>query len=164
MRNSQANHVGAATDAADAAVSRDPLSVEALFALANVEQHSGHPALAQATLERAVRLQPSNPQAWLVLGRYDLASGQPRAAVKELQAAIYLDPQLISPEAVAAGRPEAIEVHNDYIQALQAAAAPAGSNTRRCGGRAPRAIKSASARRARAAADARRAGHPRSAR
>ncbi len=76
----EANHVGAATDAADTAVSRDPLSVEALFALANVEQHSGHPALAQATLERAVRLQPSNPQAWLVLGRYDLVSGRPRAA------------------------------------------------------------------------------------
>jgi cytochrome c-type biogenesis protein CcmH/NrfG len=153
----QANHVRAATDAADAAVSRDPLSVEALFALANVEQHSGHPALAQATLERAVRLQPSNPEAWLVLGRYDLVSGKPRAAVKELQAAIYLDPQLISMEAVAAGRSEAIEVHNDYIQALEAAQRLEAA-TRAA------AIRSASARRARAAAGAHRAGHPRSAR
>jgi tetratricopeptide (TPR) repeat protein len=155
----EANRVGAATDAADTAVSRDPLSVEALFALANVEQHSGHPALAQATLERAVRLQPSNPQAWLVLGRYDLVSGKPRAAVKELQAAIYLDPQLISMEAVAAGRPEAIEVHNDYIQALQAAQRLQAANAA-AAARAAR-IKSASARHARAAAAARRAGHPR---
>jgi cytochrome c-type biogenesis protein CcmH/NrfG len=158
----EANHVGAATDAADAAVSRDPLSVEALFALANVEQHSGHPALAQATLDRAVRLQPSNPQAWLVLGRYDLVSGKPRAAVKELQAAIYLDPQLISMEAVAAGRPEAIEVHNDYIQALQAAQRLQAANAA-AAARAAR-IKSANARHARAAAGAHRAGRPRSAR
>jgi tetratricopeptide (TPR) repeat protein len=158
----EANHVRAATDAADTAVSRDPLSVEALFALANVEQHSGHPALAQATLERAVRLQPSNLQAWLVLGRHDLVGGRPRAAVKELQAAIYLDPQLISMEAVAAGRPEAIEVHNDYIQALQAAQRLQAANAA-AAARAAR-IKSASARHARAAAAARRAGHPHSAR
>ncbi len=157
----EANHVGAATDAADTAVSRDPLSVEALFALANVEQHSAHPALAQATLERAVRLQPSNPQAWLVLGRYDLVGGKPRAAVKELQAAVYLDPQLISMEAVAAGRPEAIEVHNEYIQALQAAQRLQAANAA-AAARAAR-IKSASARHARAAAGAHRTAQRRSA-
>jgi cytochrome c-type biogenesis protein CcmH/NrfG len=158
----EANHVHAATAAADAAVSRDPLSIEALVALANVEQHSGHPALAQATLERAVRLQPSNPQAWLVLGRYDLVSGKPQAAVKELEAAIYLDPQLISTEAVAAGRPEAIEVHNEYIQALEAAQRVQAANAAAAARAA--AIRSASARHARAAAGAHRAGHPRSAR
>ena len=134
-----------------------------MFALANVQQHSGHPALAQATLERAVRLQPSNPQAWLVLGRYDLVSGKPRAAVKELQAAIYLDPQLISMEAVAAGRSEAIEVHNDYIQALEAAQRLEAATHAAAAARAA-AIRSASARHARAAAAAHRAGHPRSAR
>ncbi|MCW3018808.1 MAG: hypothetical protein JWN10_1116 [Solirubrobacterales bacterium] len=156
----EANDVRAATDAADAADARDPLSVEALFALANVQQHSGHPALAQATLQRAVRLQPSNPQAWLVLGRYDLVSGKPRAAVKELQAAIYLDPQLISMEAVAAGRPEAIEVHNDYIQALEAAQRQEAASAAAAAARAAR-IKSASARHARAAAGGQRAGHQR---
>jgi len=159
----EANHVRAATNAADAAVSRDPLSVEALFALANVQQHSGQPVLAQATLERAVRLQPSNPQAWLVLGRNDLVTGKPQAAVKELQAAIYLDPQLISMEAVAAGRPEAIEVHNDYIQALQASQRLQAASAAAAAARAAR-VKSASARHARAAAGGRRAGHPRSVR
>ena len=113
-----------ATVAANRAVSRDPLSVEALFTLASVEQVSGRPALARATLERAVRLQPSNPQTWLELGRYDLSSN-PRAAVKELQAAIYLNPESIAPEAIAAGQREAIEIHNDYIQALTAATQPA---------------------------------------
>ncbi len=156
-----ANNVRAATDAADAAVSRDPLSVEALFALANVQRRLGHPALAQATLERAVRLQPSNPQTWLVLGRNDLVTGKPQAAVKALQAAIYLDPQLISMEAVAAGRPEAIEVHNDYIQALQAAQRQETATAAAAAARAAR-IKSASARRARAAAGGHRAGRPRS--
>jgi cytochrome c-type biogenesis protein CcmH/NrfG len=160
----EANNVRAATAAARAAVSRDPLSVEALFALANVQQHSGHPALAQATLERAVRLQPSNPQTWLVLGRNDLVTGRPQQAVKELQAAIYLDPQLISMEAVTAGRPEAIEVHNDYIQALQAAQRrEAAASAAAAAARAAR-IKSASARHARAAAGGHRAGHPRSVR
>jgi len=107
--------------AADTAVGRDPLSVEALFTLAAVQRVSGDPGLARATLERAVRLQPSNPQTWMTLGRYQLAR-EPAAAVKELQAAIYLDPQSISPEAIAAGNREAIEVHNDYIQALEASA------------------------------------------
>jgi hypothetical protein len=160
-----ANNVRAATDAAGAAVTRDPLSVEALFALANVQQRLGRPALAQATFQRAVRLQPSNPQTWLVLGRNDLVTGRPLAAVKELQAAIYLDPQLISMEAVAAGRPEAIEVHNDYIQALQAAQrqeAAASAAVAAAAARATR-IKSASARHVRAAAGGHRAGRPRSA-
>jgi len=116
--------VRAAIAAADAAVARDPLSIEALVTLASVERVSGEPARARATLERAVRLQPSNPQTWLALGRYDLQSSpsNPQAAVKELQAAIYLDPESISAEAVASGNREAIEVHNDYIQALQGSA------------------------------------------
>jgi cytochrome c-type biogenesis protein CcmH/NrfG len=120
----EAHDSRAALAAADAAAARDPLSVEALFTLSSVQRVSGEPARARATLERAVRLQPSNPQTWLALGRYDLQStpANPRAAVKELQAAIYLNPESISPEAVAAGNREAIETHNDYIQALQAAA------------------------------------------
>jgi hypothetical protein len=113
-----------ATVAAERAVSRDPLSVEALFTLASTEQVAGQPALARATLERAVRLQPSNPQTWLALGRYDVKS-DPRAAVKELQAAIYLNPESIAPEAIADGNVEAIRIHNEYIQALEAVARPA---------------------------------------
>ncbi len=132
-----------ASAAAHTAVSRDPLSVEALFTLANVQQVSGHPTLARATLERAVRLQPSNPQTWLVLARYDLTSNPP-AALKELQAAVYLNPESISPQALSEGQGEAIEIHNDYIQALRATAV----------------IRSATVSRERAAAAARR-GHRR---
>ena len=90
----------AALAKAQTAVSRDPLSAQALFTLATVQQDAGEPALAKATLQRVVRLQPSNPQAWLALARYDL-SGEPAVALKELQAAIYLNPELIAPEAIA---------------------------------------------------------------
>jgi hypothetical protein len=92
-----------------------------------------------------VRLQPSNAQTWLTLGRYQLTR-EPRTAVKALQAAIYLDPQLVSPEALAGGQREAVEVHNDYIQALEASAR----------------LKSASALRSPATAGARRAARRRS--
>jgi tetratricopeptide (TPR) repeat protein len=111
-----------ASAAAERAVSRDPLSVEALFTLASIQRASGRPALARATLERAVRLQPANPQTWLTLGRFELGE-HPAAAVHALRAAIYLDPESIAPEAIADGQREAIEVHNDYIQALRAAEA-----------------------------------------
>jgi Tfp pilus assembly protein PilF len=141
----EAHHPAAATADANSAVSRDPLSLGALFTLAAVQQDSGHPQLARATLERAVRLQPSNPQSWSALGRYELESGDPTAAVGALQAAIYLNPESISPEAIADGRPEAIKTQNDYIQALRESARRAA------------ALKSASAARARAAARARRA-------
>ncbi len=136
----EAHDSRAALADADAAVARDPLSIEALFTLASVERVSGEPARARATLERAVRLQPSNPQAWLVLGRYDLQSSpsDPRAAVKELRAAIYLNPESISPEAIAAGDREAIEIHNDYIQALRTVAqqesAPGAGGVNSAGG------------------------------
>ena len=148
----------AAIAAANSAVSLDPLSIEALFTLASVQQVSGRPALARATLERAVRLQPSNPQTWLVLGRYDLMNNSPRAAVTELQAAIYLDPESISAEALANGQREAIEIHNDYIQALEAAAAQREATARAAAAtsaaRHRAALRNANGSRARAAAGA----------
>ncbi|HTW43678.1 MAG TPA: O-antigen ligase family protein [Solirubrobacteraceae bacterium] len=116
-----AHSPSSALAAAESAVSRDPLSVEALFTLSTVQRVAGERQRARATLERAVRLQPSNPQTWLELGRFQL-TGDPAAAVKALQAAIYLDPESVSPEAIAAGNRAAIEVHNDYIQALEAQA------------------------------------------
>jgi O-antigen ligase len=122
-----ARNPNAALGAANAAVSRDPLSAEALMTLAHVQQVSGHQALARATLQRAVRLQPSNPQTWLALGRYDVAN-DPRAALQEIQAAIYLNPEAIAPEALAKER-QAVEIHNDYIQALRAAQAPAPASS-----------------------------------
>jgi hypothetical protein len=111
---------------AQSAVSIDPLSAQARFTLSTVEQATGAPGLARATLQRAVRLQPSNPQTWLTLGEYDL-SGNPRAAVDELAAAIYLNPESIAPQAIAAGNPEAIAIQNDYVQALRVANAQASA-------------------------------------
>ncbi len=120
----EGSHLSAAIGAAQSAVSRDPLSAEALFSLAEVQQIQGRHALARATLERAVRLQPSNPQTWLELARHDL-SANPGAAVKELQAAIYLNPEAIASEAITgpAAQRESVEIYNDYIQALRASGA-----------------------------------------
>jgi O-antigen ligase len=109
---------------AQAGTSRDPLSAQALFTLSTVEQASGQPALARASLQRAVHLQPSNPQTWLALARYDLSS-DPAAALKELQAAIYLNPESISPEAIADDIPESLAIQSDYVQALRATEATA---------------------------------------
>jgi hypothetical protein len=105
--------------AAHLAVDRDPLSAQARFTLAKVQQDAGQEALAKATLERAVRLQPSNPQTWLAMGEYDLTS-DPRAALNDLHAAIYLNPESVAPELIALGNPEAITIQNDYVEALRA--------------------------------------------
>jgi tetratricopeptide (TPR) repeat protein len=123
-----ARNPGRARTVAQAAVARDPLSAQALFALSTVQQETGNPELARATLQHAVRLQPSNPETWLRLGQYDLASvqlhsrgeGIPQAALGELGAAIYLNPESIGPEAIADGNPEAITIQNDYVEALRA--------------------------------------------
>jgi O-antigen ligase len=154
---------GAAEASADSAVARDPLSSEALFTLAGVQQARGRYPHALATLERAVRRQPSNPQTWLALARYQLAR-DPAAAVPAFQAAVYLDPQSISQEAIAAGVHEAIEIHNQYIRALEAVQRSKEREARASEARAVeararrvRAFKNASEARARAAARARRA-------
>ena len=119
-----------ATAAARKGVARDPLSVQALFSLSAVQQASGEPALARATLVHAVNLQPSNPETWLHIGEYDLAAdranayakdaeGSGASALTELGAAIYLNPESIAAEAVADGNPEAIAIQNDYVEALR---------------------------------------------
>jgi cytochrome c-type biogenesis protein CcmH/NrfG/O-antigen ligase len=168
----EAHNPLAANAAARTAIARDPLSVEALFTLADVQQASGRPALARATLERAVRLQPSNPQPWLVLGRYELRAGDAAAAANALQAAIFLNPESISPEAIAEGRHEAIRIRNEYIEALRQAAAAretsareaatrkasARANARRAAAHRGATLKSASASPVPAAARVRRAG------
>jgi hypothetical protein len=114
----------AALASARAAVSRDPLSPLATVTLAGVEQATGSPAQARATLQKLVREQPSNPQAWLALGRYQLAH-EPRRALPSIRAAIFLNPESISPELLSRPDREAIQIYNDYIEALRAAATPA---------------------------------------
>ena len=131
-----ARYPGRAEAAAQAAVAHDPLSAQALFTLATVQQAGGLADLARRTLQRAVRLQPSNPQTWLALGEFDLArlrsggggEGGAHAALNELGAVIYLNPELIAPAAIAAGNQEAITVQNAYVEAFRASnPAPAGA-------------------------------------
>jgi hypothetical protein len=75
------------------AVSRDPLSAQALVTLAQVQLSLGQRAAAGATLNRAVTLQPANPYTWLQLAAFDeTARSDPRAALEDLKPAIYLDP------------------------------------------------------------------------
>jgi len=101
------------------AVNRDPLSAQALFTLAAVQQNSGEKAQARATLQKAVRLQPSNPQTWVALGEYDLQAHDPADALNELRAAIYLNPQTIAPEATIINNPGLLSVRNAYLLALR---------------------------------------------
>jgi len=110
--------------AARDAVSRDPLSPLAAITLAEIEQATGSPALARARLQKLVREQPSNPATWLALGRYDLAH-DPRMALPAMNAAIYLNPESIAPELLSPARAdrEAVEIYNEYIQALRASRA-----------------------------------------
>jgi tetratricopeptide (TPR) repeat protein len=139
---------------AHSAVSEDPLSNQALVTLAEVQKAAGQTADARATLQKAVRLQPSNPETWLALARFDLV-GNPTASAKEFEASIYLDPQSISAEAIADGDPKAIEVHNDYLQALRASMAAAARNATATRAPAGRGAKGATRRR-------RKHKHPRS--
>jgi hypothetical protein len=78
---------------AQLAVSRDPLSAQALITLAQVQVSLGQTAAAQATLNEAVTLQPANPQTWLELATFDeTVRSDPRTALADLRPAIYLDP------------------------------------------------------------------------
>jgi hypothetical protein len=167
-----ARYPGRAEATAQTAVARDPLSAQALFTLAAVQQ-AGAPGLARQTLQRAVRLQPSNPQTWLTLGEFDLArlragggEASPHAALNELGAAIYLNPELIAPEAIAAGNREAITAQNDYVEAFRASnpapapapVAPRPSRRAPGAGAGTRAVPSAGALPARATATPARPG------
>jgi Tetratricopeptide repeat/O-Antigen ligase len=71
----------------------DPLSLDARFTLAAIQQRQGRRAVARATLQKAVRQQPANPESWLRLGQLELDQGDARAALAVLRAAVYLDPQ-----------------------------------------------------------------------
>jgi tetratricopeptide (TPR) repeat protein len=108
----EAGQPKAALSEAQTAINRDPLSVEALFRLAAVQQSMGQSVLARATLARSVHSQPSNPQTWQTLGEYDLNAGADQMARNELRAAVFLNPQ-------------SVETQNDFVLALRATPAPA---------------------------------------
>jgi cytochrome c-type biogenesis protein CcmH/NrfG len=122
-----AHHPAAALAAAHAAVSRDPLSAEALLTLAAVQEGTGQSTAAAATYERAVHLQPSNFKTWQALGEYDLSIGQPRAALQALRAAVYLNPEAVAPRAEIAAHGELLSIQNAYLQALRATGSNGGT-------------------------------------
>ncbi len=117
----------AALGAAHAAVSRDPLSAEALLTLAAVQEGAGQSAAAAATYEHAVHLQPSNFHTWQALGEYDLRTGQPQAALQALRATVYLNPEAVAPRVDIATNAELLSIQNAYLQALRDTASGGGT-------------------------------------
>ncbi len=117
----------AALAAAHTAISRDPLSAEALLTLAAVQEGAGQSAAAAATYEHAVHLQPSNFHTWQALGEYDLRVGQPQAALQALRATVYLNPQAVAPRAEIAENAELLSIQNAYLQALRDTASGGGT-------------------------------------
>lgn len=120
----------AALAAAHTAVSRDPLSAEALLTLAAVQEGAGQPAAAAATYEHAVHLQPANFHTWQALGEYDLRTSQPHAALDALRAAVYLNPEAVAPRAEIAENAELLSIQNAYLQALRATGSNGGTAVR----------------------------------
>jgi hypothetical protein len=117
----------AALAAAHTAVSRDPLSAEALLTLAAVQEGADQPAAAAATYEQAVHQQPSNFRTWQALGEYDLHAGQPQAALQALRAAVYLNPEAVAPRADITENAELLSIQNAYLQALRDTASGGGT-------------------------------------
>jgi O-antigen ligase len=75
------------------AISRDPLSVDALFDLSTIDTAAGDQAGGRAALVQAVRLAPSNPRTWEELATFDASNGNRTAALADLGPALYLDPE-----------------------------------------------------------------------
>ncbi|MEY2516576.1 MAG: hypothetical protein QOJ89_3934, partial [bacterium] len=97
----QSGDVAAAREQALTAHDRNPLAVDPLFKLAQIEEQAGSRELqARAALEDAVRLQPANPEPWIQLASFELRSGHPRAALTASRRAVYLDPRSSRPVGV----------------------------------------------------------------
>jgi tetratricopeptide (TPR) repeat protein len=90
----EAKRLPAARDAAQHARDINPLAIDPLFELAQVETAAGNRPAARAALEEAVHLQPSNPRAWLQLAEFELlVAKRPRAAASALGPVLQLDPR-----------------------------------------------------------------------
>jgi hypothetical protein len=96
LRSAQAmadaeNRPGTAFASARAAVSRNPLSIDALYLLSEIYEQAHNPAAARAQLIKATQIQPANPRSWLLLGQLDYTNAHYKAAVTELGRALSLD-------------------------------------------------------------------------
>jgi tetratricopeptide (TPR) repeat protein len=90
--------VAGAREQARRAHELDPLAVNPLFKLAQIEEQAGNRQIqARAALQRAVDLQPANPETWIELASFELQTGYPQAAVTASRRAVYLDPRSSRP-------------------------------------------------------------------
>jgi len=90
-----------ALSTAVAATKTDPLSVDALFTLSQIQRAAGQKAAALATLQRAVQLQPANADTWNQLALFDLDSGPgPGAALHDVSPALFLNPRSATAQSI----------------------------------------------------------------
>jgi predicted Zn-dependent protease len=87
----------AALDNANTAVSADPVSVDALWMLSEIDTAAGDRAGAREALVRATSRQPSNAATWQRLGEFDLRDHRPQLAIGELNKAVALDLTAVQP-------------------------------------------------------------------
>lgn len=96
----QRGDLGTARAQAQAAHDRNPLSLDPLFQLSEIELAANRNIPARRALEEAVHLQPANPEAWLQLAEFELrVLRRPAVALTAIAPALYLDPR--SSDAVA---------------------------------------------------------------
>jgi tetratricopeptide (TPR) repeat protein len=94
----ESGDVDGARAQARAAHDHDPVAVDPLFKLAQIEEQAGNRQIqARAALEEAVHLQPANPEPWIELAAFELRAGRPRAAETASRRAVYLDPRSSRP-------------------------------------------------------------------
>ena len=87
----------AARAQAIAAHDRNPLALDPLLKLAQIEQADNRQIQARAALQQAVSLQPANPESWLALAQFELKADNPQAGLTASRRAVYLDPRSSRP-------------------------------------------------------------------
>lgn len=70
----------------------DPVSVQPLYLLADLESLAHDPGAARQALAEAVSRQPQNPRTWEYLGCFDLSQPYPGPALRELHRGLALNP------------------------------------------------------------------------
>jgi tetratricopeptide (TPR) repeat protein len=94
LKDAGRERVAAAVSAAERAHRLDPLAVDPLIALAQLQQRQGKGTEAKATLERALRLQPRNFEVYYQLGLLELNTFDSKAeAAAWFRKALVLNPQ-----------------------------------------------------------------------
>jgi predicted Zn-dependent protease len=82
-----------AASIAEIAHKRDPLNIQPLFTLAQIETLRNNPDAAQRALEQAIDREPANPETWRRLALFRLRTlNDPAGALRAYQAAYFLDP------------------------------------------------------------------------